>query len=210
MLNESDDACLFVELSSHAADLAEARDSLELALRSMRDPDSPLRDAERALMANATMAYCRTFFPSKVRRPVTALVEIPRAFAATHELVAMFRNRTIAHSQSDLSVTYAVAVLDADTQEVLDVTGPSIHSPMPPEHVHAFLGLVDALEGELDEVIDPIRTRLMDQLAAEHAAPLDGPRRTVRVMPADAFESRTTRARYPVSHPIYLSSESGH
>ena len=200
MLNESDDARLFVELSSHAADLAEARDSLELALRSMRDPDSPLRDAERALVANATMAYCRTFFPSKVRRPVTALVEIPRAFAATHELVAMFRNRTIAHSQSDLSVTYAVAVLDAETQEVLDVIGPSIQSPMPPEHVHAFLGLVDALERELDEVIDPIRTRLMDQLDAEHAAHLDGPRRTVRVMPADAFESRTTRARYP--YPI--------
>src|SRR4051794_32002570 len=63
MVNESDDARLFVELSSHAADLAEARDSLELALRSMPDPDSPLRDAERSLVANATMAYCRTFFP---------------------------------------------------------------------------------------------------------------------------------------------------
>lgn len=49
MLNESDDARLFVELCSHAADLAEARDSLELALRSMQDPDSPLRDAERSL-----------------------------------------------------------------------------------------------------------------------------------------------------------------
>lgn len=208
-MNESDDARLFVELSSHAADLAEARDSLELALRSMRDPDSPLRAAERALVANASMAYCRTFFPSKVRGPVTALVDIPRAFAATHELVVRFRNRTIAHSQSDLSITYAVAVLDAATQEVLDVMGPSINSPIPSEHVHAFLNLVDTFARELEAVIDPIRTRLIDHLVAEHAAHLDGPRPTARMTPVDAFESRTTRNRYPLSHPIYLSRESG-
>ena len=80
--------------------------------------------------------------------------------------------------------------------------GPNVNSPMPPEHVHAFLGLVDALERELDEVIDPIRTRLMETLVASgHAAQLDGPRPTVRVMPANAFEPRTSRTRYPVSHP---------
>ena len=111
MVDDSDDARWFVELSSCAADLVEARDALGLALRSMADDASPLQDAERSLVANAAMAYCRTFFPSKVRRPVTNVVEIPQEFAATHQRVAMFRNRAIAHSQSDLSVTYALGVL---------------------------------------------------------------------------------------------------
>ena len=38
---------------------------------------------------------------------MTYFVEIPQALSATHELVAKFRNRTIAHSQSDLLITYA-------------------------------------------------------------------------------------------------------
>ena len=209
MVDDSDDARLFIELSSHAADLVEARDALELALRSMLDTYSPLQDAERALVANAAMAYCRTFFPSKVRRPVTKFVEIPQAFSATHELVAMFRNRTIAHSQSDLSITYAVGVLDGDTLEVLDVSAPNISSTMPPEQVRKFLDLVNTVEALLDEVIGPIRTRLMGRLAdADRAALIkDGLRLTARVLLAAEFGSQTTRPPYPASHPVYLTRD---
>jgi hypothetical protein len=207
MVDDSDDARLFIELSSHAADLVEARDALELALRSMPDPDSPLRDAERSLVANAAMAYCRTFFPSKVRRPVTVFVEIPQALVATHELVVMFRNRTIAHSQSDLSVTYALGVLDAETLEVLDVSAPNISSPMPLEHVRGFLELVTTVGERLDEVIEPIRTRLTERLAdADRPALLkDGRRPAVRALPAAEFGSQTTRPPSPASHPVYLT-----
>ena len=192
MVADSDDARLFIELSSHAADLVEARDALELALRSMSDPDSPLQDAERSLVANAAMAYCRTFFPSKVRRPMTDFVEIPQAFFATHELVAAFRNRTIAHSQSDLSVTYAVGVLDAETLEVRDVMAPTFLNPMPLEQVRNFIDLVDTVEGRLDEVIEPIRMRLMERLADADLAALvkDGTRPMVRVLLAAEFNSR--------------------
>lgn len=209
MVDDSDDARLFIELSSHAADLVEARDALGLVLRSMPDPDSPVRDAERSLVANAAMAYCRTFFSSKVRRPVTHFVDIPQGLAATHELVAVFRNRTIAHSQSDLSVTYALGVLDADTLAVLDVTAPSISSPMPPEQVRNFLDLVTTVEERLDEVIEPIRMRLTERLAdADRPALLkDGQKPTVRTLPAEAFDSRTTRPPYPASHPVYLTKD---
>lgn len=209
MVGDSGDARLFVELSSHAADLVEARDALELALRAMPDADSPLRDAERSLVANAAMAYCRTFFPSKVRRPVTAFVGIPQALVATHELVAIFRNRTIAHSQSDLSLTYALGVLDAETLEVLDVTAPNISSPMPLEQVRSFADLVDAVAERLDEVIEPLRMRLTERLAdADRPALLtDGPRPTVRALPAAEFDSRTTRPPYPTAHPMYVTRQ---
>lgn len=209
MVGDSDDARLFIELSSHAADLVEARDALELALRSMPDTESPLQDAERSLVANAAMAYCRTFFPSKVRRPVTDFVEIPQAFAATHEVVAMFRNRTIAHSQSDLSVTYAVGVCDAEALEVLDVTAPNISSTMPPEQVRSFIDLVNTVGEQLDEVIEPIRMRLMERLAVADRGALikDGPRPAVRALWAAEFGSQTTRAPYPASHPVHLTQE---
>lgn len=208
MVDDSEDARLFIELSSHAADLVEARDALGEALRSMSDPDSPLRNAERSLVANAAMAYCRSSFPSKVRRPVTDFIEIPQALIATHELVAMLRNRTIAHSQSELSVTYALGVLDPEALEVLDVTAPNISSSMPPEQVRRFADLVDAATDRLDEVIEPVRLTLMRKLAdADRSVLLKGPRPTVRALPAAAFEPRTARPPYPTSHPAYLTRE---
>ena len=209
MVDDSDDARLFIELSSYAADLVEARDALGRALRSMADTNSPLQDTERSLVANAVMAYCRTFFPSKARRPVTYFVEIPQALSATHELVAKFRNRTIAHSQSDLLITYAVGVLDAETLEVLDVTAPSISSPMPPDQVRNFICLVDAVAERLDEVIEPTRMRLMGRLASADRAALikDGPRPTPRVLLAAEFNSSTTRLPYPTSHPAHFTRE---
>ena len=82
MVDDSDDARLFIELSSHAAGLVEARDALALAQLSTSS-DSPIEDAERSLVASAVMAYCRTFFASNVRRPVTRFVELPQELSAT-------------------------------------------------------------------------------------------------------------------------------
>lgn len=48
-----------------------------------------------------------------MRGPVTKFIEVPEEHSAAHDLVTMYRNRTVAHSQSDLLVTYAVGVLDA-------------------------------------------------------------------------------------------------
>lgn len=207
LLDDSADARRFVELSSHAADLVEARDALELALRSMADPDSPLKDVERSLVANAAMAYCRTFFDSKVREKMTALVKIPEEHCAAHELVAAYRNRTIAHSQSDLSVTYAVGVLDADSLDPLFVAGLSVVSPMPPEQVRSFLDLVEAVLERLDDVIDPVRERLAAELAGSDRVAMLARGRALAGRPlwAADFEARTSRLGYPTSHPVYVS-----
>lgn len=208
MIEDSDDTRLFIELSSYAADLVEARDALELALQANADPESPLRDAERALINSAAMAYCRAVMVSAVRPPITEHVEIPAEYASTHELVRMFRNRTVAHSQSDLSVTYAVGVLDADTLDVLDVSAPNISSTMPPDHVRRFLALVNLVEERLDEVIHPVRERLAQRLADTDRAALvqDGTKPTVRELRSDDFSSGTTRSHYPTTHPAYWTS----
>ncbi|WP_448630823.1 hypothetical protein [Cellulomonas soli] len=204
MVEDSPLARQFIELSSYAADLFEAHTALGLALRTTA-ADPPLRDAQRSLVANATMAYCRTFFPSKVRRPLTEFVAIPAELIATHELVATFRNRTIAHSQSDLSVTYAVGVLDAETGEVLDVSAPNLSSSLPLEHVRAFFDLVTTVMDRLDDVIESIRAQLIHELAtADHAEPVRvASRPTARHLLGQDFQPRTTRSPYPTSHPLY-------
>lgn len=208
MVEDSDDARLFIELSSYAVDLVEARDALELAPSANADPDSPLREAERALINSAAMAYCRAVMVSAVRPPLTEHVEIPAELFATHELVRMFRNRTVAHSQSDLSVTYAVGVLDADTLEVLDVSAPSVSSTMPPDHVRRFLELVSGVEERLDDVIHPVRERLMQRLADTDRAALikAGAKPVVRELRSEDFGSQTTRPAYPTSHPAYWTT----
>ncbi|WP_291760662.1 hypothetical protein [Cellulomonas sp. 73-145] len=207
MVPDSTDARSFIELSSHAADLVQAREALELAVKSREEIGSPLESVRDALIAAAAMAYCRTFFPSNVRRPVTDFITLPEALRATHELVRAFRNRTIAHSQSDLSVTYAVAVLDAQTLEVRDVGAPSIGSTMPPERVRDFLELVTTAQDLLDNAIEPIRDRLMTEMAAADRAALvrRGVRPMVREALAAEFDPSTTRPSYPTSHPVYLS-----
>ncbi len=205
MVEDSTDARLFIELSSHAVDLLEAHHALTLALQSVQVADSPVEGAESSLIANAAMAYCRTFFLSKVRRPITTFVDIPDQVSATHELVVQFRNRTIAHSQSDLSVTYAIGVLDADTLEVVDVSAPNVSSTMPPEQVRDFIDLVEVVIDGLDEVIGPVRMRLLARLAAADRAALleSGPRPEARMLPAEEFGSQRTRPPYPTWHPMY-------
>lgn len=207
MVPDSEDARAFIELSSHAADLVQAREALELAVQRRDEATSPIKGAKDALVAGAAMAYCRTFFHSNVRQPVTNSIEVPEGLRATHELVRMFRNRTIAHSQSDLSVTYAVAVLDAKTFKVRDVTAPTIRSTMPPERVRDFLELVTAVQDLLDDAIEPIRIRLTTEIgAADRAAVVrEGVRPMAREMLAAEFDPSTTRPAYPTSHPIYFS-----
>ena len=207
LVPDNADTRLFIELSSHAADLTEAREALALAL-ALIAPITGLPDGvERSLIANAVMAYCRTFFPSKVRTPITSFVQVPEELVATHDLVARFRNRTIAHSQSDLSVTYPIGILDAKTLNVLDVSAPTVCSTMPTEQVNRFITLIDEMRRRLDDVIEPIRDRLKAILTdADRAALVEkGPRPNAHLLQARAFAHPATRSPYPRSHPLYLS-----
>ena len=205
LVPDNPDTRLFIELSSHAADLTEAREALTLAL-SAPIPELPA-GVGRSLIANAVMAYCRTFFPSKARTPVTSFVQVPDELVATHDLVARFRNRTVAHSQSDLLVTYPVGILDATTLNVLDVSAPTMCSTMPTEQVNSFITLIDEMQRRLDDLIEPIRyplkAKLADADSASHVA--TGPKPNARLLRAQAFADPATRSPYPRSHPLYLS-----
>ncbi|SLK00896.1 hypothetical protein [Arthrobacter sp. P2b] len=206
---DSADARLFVELSSYGADLAEARHALDLAIES-RGEGSPLEDATAYLIAFAVVAYCRTYFPSNIRKPLTDHIDIPDELSEIHQLVGAFRNTTIAHSQSKLATTFPLGVLDGETLRVRDVTAATISQTLPPPLVDRFHKLVTAADDLLYEATEQIRQSLIEDLRGSDIETMvrqGAQLQTVDAMDAD-FNPRTRRPPYPTSHTVYWSSTS--
>ena len=203
MVEDSPDARLFIELSSHAADLTEADHALELALQE-HDPGSALADARPYLVGFAVVAYGRSVLHSNVRGRLTDHVNVPDHFADVHEQIKDFRNATIAHSQSELSVTYPMGFLDPNTLEVSHVAAVTMSSTLPIAVTQRFRKLVEAMIDQLDQATEPIRARLEDGLRQTNPdALLAGARPTVLTRAADDFEPRSKRTRYPTRQTLY-------
>jgi hypothetical protein len=200
---DSAESRLFIELSSYASDLFEARDALELAINGS-EKGSVLADASRHLVGLAAVAYCRTILHSNVRGRLTDHVAVPEELAVVHDQVRMYRNATVAHSQSELAVTYAVAVLDSGTRKVRDVAGLTVVIPPPARMVLDFRGLVEEMARRLDEVLEPVRAALMKSLTGIDPSQLmaaAGPE--IQEKWAHEFNPRTRRAKYPTGHTVY-------
>ncbi|WP_156376834.1 hypothetical protein [Yonghaparkia sp. Root332] len=198
LLPDSVDSRLFVELASYAADLLEASAAIDLAFRSRAD-DGPLDDATGFLIGYAAMAYCRTYFPSKVRRPMTDYVSIPTEHGAVHALITDYRNRRVAHSHSQLASTFAVIVLDANGSPRPGVFGLTTSQVLPPEVLDAWAELITVLSDRLGELQNEVEARLNAVIAATD-------REEIRRWPAGPavsaqfstdFTARDSRSRYP-------------
>lgn len=204
-VEDSPDARLFIELSSHAADLTEASAALDWALRPAQN--DPVADVKPYLIGFAAVSYCRCFLHSNVRTPLGDYINIPPGMSETHEAIKAFRNQTIAHSQSELTVTYPVGVLDAKTMEMQFVSALTVSSTLPDSIARDFAGLIGAVLDLLEDVIDPVRGRLEEVLRTVDAESLiaAGPRAIDKM--ADDFRPRSKRARYPTSHTFYWDRE---
>lgn len=202
-VRDSADARLFIELSSYGSDLTEARHALELAVQG-KEEGSPLAEAMPYLVGFAVVAYCRTILHSNVRGRLTDHVTVPAEFIVVHDQVRAFRNATIAHSQSELAVTYPTAFLEPDTLEVQYVGAATVTSSLPLPLVEKFRTLVAVMEELLDVVIQPVRARLQDDLRAMDPRERAGSAPpTVLERLALEFEPRTKRPPYPTSHTIF-------
>lgn len=200
---DSPDARLFVELSSFGADLSQARHALRLATEGGDD-------VRAFLHGYAVVTYCRTVLPSNVRGRLTDYVSIPEKLLDVHDQVRSFRNGTIAHSQSDLAVTYPFGVLDSQTLDVCDVMAGTVSSSLPRLVAARFETLVEVMETLLDAAIEPVRARLrcaLGQIDPQLLIAADRPRIVERF--EHEFDPRTRRRPYPTSHTVYWQANDG-
>ncbi|KQZ70790.1 hypothetical protein [Nocardioides sp. Root151] len=202
-VRDSLESRLFIELSSFGSDLAEARNALDLAIQGF-EAGSVLADASHHLVGLAVIAYCRTVQHSNVRGCMTDHVAVPEELADVHDQVRVYRNATVAHSQSELAVTYAVGVLDSRTLKVRDVAGLTVVVPPPAQMVLEFRGLIEEMERRLDDVLEPVRASLMKALIGVDPSQLrDAAGPEIQEKWAHEFNARTKRAPYPTGHTVY-------
>jgi hypothetical protein len=166
-----------------------------------------LSDLKPYLIGFAVVSYCRCFLPSNVRTPLSDHIDMPPGMIGTHEAIKAFRNQTIAHSQSELTVTYPVGVLDAKTLELRFVSALTVASTLPISVAKDFARLISAVLDLLDEVLGPVRERLEEVLRATgpDALTAAAPRAIDKM--ADEFRPRSKRARYPTAHTFYWDRE---
>ena len=164
VLPDTPDARLLVDLTSHASDLSEASHTLAGAFAAGEGSDLWL-----PLTSHAVTAYIRPFIHSNVRTrldEMPGLPAMPSPRKPVHESIRKYRNTTIAHSQSDLSMPLPLAILDASGQAV-NVMGVSIIHPMPLVLAERFAGLVSAMEDAVDQATQPVLERLRAWLKDE-------------------------------------------
>ena len=208
-LPDTPDSRLFVEMSSYASDLVEARHALNLAVRSLTE-GSLLAEATQHLVGLAAIAYCRTALHSNVRGRLTDRIQLPGQLTGIHDQIKIYRNATVAHSQSELAVTYAIGVFEPDTLEVRDVMAATVLVPVPGHIVREFRTLVETAELLLDEAIEPVRNRLRNSLAEMNQADIDGHAKPeILDKWALEFDPKTKRAPYPTGHTLYWEREAG-
>lgn len=202
-LPDSPDARRFVELSSYAADLGEARSAVELALRGTAEGE-PLAAAHAHLVGYAAVAYCRPFFASKVRASMIRDDYISAEFDELHALITDYRNRRVAHSHSDLSSTFAFVGVDGAgiRPGIIAVTAAQ---ELPEPSLKRWLRLIDHLMDALAEQQTEIESRIVTQLTPTD---LDVVRSwpamsAPRVRPLTEFTARKSRGQYPTHWTVY-------
>jgi hypothetical protein len=204
-LPDSPDARLFVELSSYKADLGEAQTALELALTGLRE-GGPLANAQVSLIGYAAVAYCRTYFSSKVRKTMTKHVSIPDEHSKLHAHITEYRNRQVAHSQSQLSSTFAFIGFDAQgiRPGVLAFTA---SQEIPYSFLERWIELIDHLMSQLSELQTEVEARILTAVAAMSPDDVRAwktlPDRTE--LPVTEFTARTSRGRYPTQWTTFWS-----
>ncbi|MDQ0279231.1 hypothetical protein QO003_003534 [Arthrobacter silviterrae] len=161
VLPDSADSRLLVDLTSHATDLSEALHTLQSAFDS--GEDSVLWFP---LTMHAVTAYVRPFIHSNVRDRLDQMTEfpgIPAELQSIHDTIRKYRNTTVAHSQSDLAMPVAVALLDKDGK-VRSVQGWTLLQPMPGAVAKSFDRLICAMETIVDDATKLVAERLRERL----------------------------------------------
>ena len=123
------------------------------------------------------VAYMRAFAHSNVRSGLPAHVPVPDDLVETHDMIRGYRNTTIAHSQSELSMSLPLATLtpEGTVRQVLPIT---IRHNLPQTTARRIADVIDRMSALVAELIEPLAERLTAEYlhAACHDRRLARPR----------------------------------
>lgn len=162
---------LLVALTSHASDLSEAAHTLRNAFEAGESSELWL-----PLTSHAVTAYIRPFIHSNVRArldEIPGIPALPHTLTGVHELIRKYRNTTVAHSQSELTMPLPVAVLDAEGRGV-KVSGVSIIHSMPLATAESFADLISVMEDIVDQATQPVLESLRTWLQSQAPETIKG------------------------------------
>ncbi|CAN5408455.1 hypothetical protein BH10ACT5_BH10ACT5_14190 [soil metagenome] len=192
MLPDTPDSRLLAELSSYSDDLSEASDAIEQALEAGHE--SPLW---QPLTSYAVLAYMRAFAHSNVRSGLLAHVPVPDDLVETHDMIRGYRNSTIAHSQSELSMSLPLATLtpEGTVRQVLPIT---IRHNLQRTTARRIADAVDRMSALVADLIQPVAERLTAEYRHASVATIAGwPVPDLDHERADHFTAQSRRRRRP-------------
>ncbi|MGF6824579.1 hypothetical protein M2317_003512 [Microbacterium sp. ZKA21] len=107
-------AIRLAQLAGFNADLGEALNGFTIALHMIESRERWEQNLVRPLVSDATVSYGRCFTTSNVRPNLETIIDVPDSYIDVHRALKRLRNRTIAHSESMLTPSYAVTTLKRD------------------------------------------------------------------------------------------------
>lgn len=210
IIPDSSEARALAGLGSLSADLGEARRTVELAVDYEEAENDRERAVYRQLISHAVVVYGRVQTKSGARKALWSFISVPANLQATHDQAMLLRNRTIAHSESDLETSHAIAVLTNESGVVDIVRVFVVVSSAPPPHpfVHQLLALIKELQRLLKPELDRARLAVVASLDAQQRNELwrDGMQPQLKPGLESDWEPGVKRPPYPTSHeiPIHL------
>jgi hypothetical protein len=161
-------AARLAQLAGFNADLAVAHNSLTLASHFSDSQDKTERNLVRPLVIEATVAYGRCFTTSHVRPRLDTIIRMPDEYAAEHDMLMRLRHGTVAHSESNLTPSYAVVNLDRNSNtgdvRVLQALAMTSHTSFSSEAIQLFNELAGAMRQLLFVEIEFAKADLIAEL----------------------------------------------
>lgn len=206
---ESPAAVRLALLGGFMADLSDALYGFYIALHLNESQEPTERGLVRRVVSDAIVSYGRCFTSSNVRPYLDEIIEVPEAYADVHHMLKRLRNRTVTHSESSLTPTYAVIDLERnESTGVLRATralAMSVHASFSGEAIEQFHEVSGALKNLLLLRIEQAKAELVAELdAAGTLAGLwnDGTLPQFVDVPLDDWNVDSKRPDYPESHII--------
>lgn len=207
-------AIRLAQLAGFNADLGDALYGFTIALHMIESTVAWEKNVVRRLVSDAAVAYARCFTTSNVRPKLDTIIEVPAEHQDVHLILMKLRNRTVAHSESTLTPSFAVVGLARDESSgdvraalALAMTA---HVSFSDDAVQLFHDTTNAVKRLLLIEIETAKAQLLTDLNSNGDLVTlwkDGMQPQMVPISLDEWDVDSRRPDYPDSHVIPITTE---